>query len=92
MNGKAQFRLTHWGKKGPRPFRASTCPDPRAGELVELGELVSVVYLTEKGGDDGPTEYEHEFAKGARPVLAFSKQGLFICGGRYRVGVKGIHG
>jgi hypothetical protein len=59
--------------------------------LVELGRLVSLVYLTEKGGDDGPTEYEHDFSS-PLPVLAFHSGGLVICGGRYRVGVRGIHG
>lgn len=92
MNAKDLYRLTHWGKGGSASQRIATCPDPRRGGLVELGQLVSLVYLTEKGGDDGPTEYEHAFAARRRPVLAFSTEGLFICGGAYRVGVKGIHG
>jgi len=73
-------------------MRSLWCPDPRVGELVELGRLVSVVYLTEKGGDDGPTEYEHAFNARRLPVLAFNDGGLFILGGAYRVGVRGIHG
>lgn len=84
--------LTHWGKGGPVPYRDLLAPNPLAGGLVELGALVSVVYLTQKGGDDGPTEYEHEFSAKRLPVLAFNETGLFIVGGGYRVGVRGIHG
>jgi hypothetical protein len=92
LNARARYRVTHWGKAGPHEFRDLGCADPGARPLVELGELVSVVYLTEKGGDSGPTEYEHAFAARRRPVLAFHEGGLVICGGGYRVGVRGIHG
>ncbi len=91
MNARARYALTHWGKRGRVTERGLWVPDPRAGELVELGQLVSLVYLTEKAGDDGPTEYEHEFSR-PLPVLAYHDGGLFICGGRYGVGVRGIHG
>lgn len=92
MNARTRYRITHWGKAGPRAYRTLLCADPRGGELVELGELVSLVYLTEKGGEGGPAEYEHEFSRARRPVLAFHQGGLVICGGGYRVGVRGIHG
>jgi hypothetical protein len=91
LNAQGRYRLTHWGKAGPVVVRGLVCPDPRAEPLIELGRLVSLVYLTEKGGDSGPTEYEHAF-KAPLPVLAFHSGGLVICGGRYRVGVRGIHG
>ena len=91
MSRGLPYVVTHWGKSGPRAARELAVPDPRAFQLVELGELVSIVYLTIKGGDRGPTEYEHEFSS-PRPVLAYSPAGLFIAGGRYRVGVRGIHG
>jgi hypothetical protein len=88
---RARYRITHWGEAGPRPYRDLLCPDPSARPLVERVELVSLVYLTTKGGDGEPTEYEHEFSR-ARPVLAFHQGGLVICGGGYRVGIRGIHG
>ncbi len=91
MNARTRYRITHWGKAGGRD-RVLLCANPLGAELVELGELVSLVYLTEKGGEGGPAEYEHEFSRGRRPVLAFHKGGLVICGGGYRVGIRGIHG
>lgn len=91
-NGTLRYRLTHGGLAGPWEHRTLTCADPSAGQLVVLGELVSLVYLTQKGsGDPRPTEYEHEFSR-PLPVLTFHQGGLVICGGRYRVGVRGIHG
>jgi len=92
LNARTRYRVTHWGKEGPRAFRDLSCADPSARPLVELGELVSLVYLTEKGGEGGPAEYEHEFSRSRRPVLGFHEGGLVICGGGYRVGVRGIHG
>jgi len=92
VNARTRYRVTHWGEAGPRAFRDLVCPDPGARPLVELGELVSVVYLTQKGGDNRPTEYEHAFNARRRPVLAWHEGGLVICGGGYRVGVRGIHG
>lgn len=91
MSGRAKYIATHWGKRGPVPFRDLDFPNPRAGELVELGRLVEIVYLTEKLGDSGPTEYQHRFRSPA-PFLAFNSTGLFICGGGYRVGIRGIIG
>lgn len=92
MNARARYRITHWGKGGHASTRELLCPDPRKGGLVELGQLLSLVYLTQKGGDDGPTEYEHDFNARRLPVLAFNDDGLFILGGGYRIGARGIHG
>lgn len=90
-DGRFRYRLTHGGLAGPWEHKSLSCADPRAGQLVALGELVSLVYLTEKAGDVELTEYEHKFSR-PLPVLAFHEGGLVICGGRYRVGVRGIHG
>jgi hypothetical protein len=73
------------------PWYDLECPDPRAGELVALGHLPEIAYLTTKGGDRGPTLYEHKFHR-PWPILAFNGTGLVICGGGYRVGVRGIIG
>jgi hypothetical protein len=91
LNGRTLYRLAHWGLGGPVEARNLRVADPYAAELVELGQLVSVVYLTRKAGDSGPTEYEHDFSR-PMPVLAFHSGGLVICGGRYRVGMRGIIG
>lgn len=92
MNAKTHYVLTHWGERGPVADRLLTCADPTTGELVELGELVQVVYRTVKGGDRGvATDYEHAF-KRPLPVLAYTAAGLVICGGGYHVGIRGIVG
>jgi hypothetical protein len=87
----AKYILTHWGDRGPVRDRVLGAPDPRAGELVELGRLVEIVYLTKKMGDGGLAEYEHRF-RAPFPYVAFNSTGLVICGGGYRVGLRGIIG
>jgi len=90
--GKAavRYRLTHWGLggKSARPV-AMRAADPTCGVYTLLGELRSVVYFTEKGGDGGPAEYEHEFSR-PRPELLYSDGGLVIAGGGYHVSARGI--
>ncbi len=95
---RLQYRVAHWGHGGkdPRELPIVECADPSAngGVLTELGELVSVVYLTTKRGDPTLTEYEHKFLR-ARPRLAFTRFGahsLVIVGGDYRMRVGGITG
>lgn len=88
----ARYILTHWGERGPVRDRTLGAPDPLAGELVELGQLVEIAYRTIKGGDGGRrTVYEHKF-RAPFPYLAFNSTGLVICGGAYRVGMRGIIG
>jgi hypothetical protein len=85
------YVVNHWGKTGKNRISRLRCPLPD-GVLSELGILKSVVYETRKGGDDGPTEYEHDFEK-PYPVLAVNEAGLLlICGGKYKVTVRGIVG
>jgi hypothetical protein len=91
VSGRTKYILTHWGKRGPVADRILGAPDPRAGELVELGQLVEIAYRTEKLGDGGPTIYEHKF-RAPYPYLAFNSTGLVICGGGYRIGMRGIIG
>lgn len=92
--GIETYRRTHWGERGTTPSRASRVPSIKAGELVELGELVSVVYLTRKGGDGELVEYEHEFGRRGKglPILAFNRSGLFVAGGSYTITTRGIEG
>ncbi len=90
---RTRYRLTHWGLGGrdKEKARPLSCADPTCGVFTLLGKLVSVCYATEKGGEGGPAEYEHEFS-GPLPELLYSDGGLVIAGGRYRVGVRGIVG
>ena len=83
------YRKKNWGLGGKGSVEALTCADPMAHPLTQMGHLVSVTYETSKGGDPRQTHYEHEFSR-PLPVLAYSKGGLVICGGRYRVENRGI--
>ena len=86
------YDRTHWGERGLGRMTKTTAPSVAAGELVMLGRLVSVVYLTTKGGDEEPTEYEHTFNTRDMPILAFNRSGLFVLGGSYRITTRGIEG
>lgn len=87
---RARYIAAHWGLVGPDRDRKLWCADPRE-PLTVLGELVAVVYRTEKRGD-GPSEYTHKFQR-ERPVLAFThfgKHSLVIAGGDYVMRPEGI--
>ncbi len=97
------YRATHGGQRGPWTSRTLKVPDPRAGDLIVLGELVRVEYLTDKG--EGAVTYFHDFGRehaggvergrvrpSRRPILAFNREGLVICGGAYVVKPEGIVG
>jgi len=88
---KARYKRDHWGNPGAGVVRRMTAPNPNAGTLVELGELIEVVYRTKKGGDAQHVDYEHAFKK-ARPILAYNDTGLVIVSGDYSVTVRGIVG
>jgi len=67
--------------------------EPRDNEkLIGLGILLSVVYVTEKGGDRSPVEYEHTFDERNPPLLAYGSDDgkLYIVGGGYKVKPHGI--
>jgi hypothetical protein len=89
-DARRAYELTHWGERGTRRLRTARAADPRS-TATELGKLVSVVYLTKKGGDKSATEYEHEF-EGPLPTLAFHRGGLLVAGGNYKVREGGITG
>ncbi len=87
------YRAAHWGNDSKKSSSMNV-PDPkRNAKIVGLGELVGVIYLTQKGGDSSPTEYIHKFKKRA-PVLGYGdKDGrLFVAGGDYKVTKHGIEG
>jgi hypothetical protein len=87
------YERTHWGQVGPLDWRALRCANPRAEKVVELGELVEVVYRTKKGTDRSLTDYEHGFRR-ELPRLCFTLESrlLVIAGGSYRVNERGIVG
>jgi hypothetical protein len=88
-----QYRRAHWGHRGPLPgLRSLHAADPRL-TLVELGELVRVVYRTKKGPKGKETDYHHDFDE-ERPVLSYEPRSslLVILGGKYHVEERGIVG
>lgn len=89
------YRALHWGEPAPPRATEWLAPDPRSGQLVELGALVAVEYETRKRGD-GLSIYRHEFGDSMGrgcPVLAVTPdRRLVIAGGRYRVRDRGIVG
>ncbi len=101
--GEAEYEAKHWGRPGQGTAEDLPLPNVEKG-LVQLGELVSLVYLTEKGRDRELVEYEHEFSDhrdadnrdGTRPLLCFAPDGsgLVIVRGpsRYTVSNRGIEG
>jgi hypothetical protein len=104
QNGHQAYREKHWGRDAPkREIRNQPLPNVTHG-VIDLGELVSVVYLTEKGGDGELVEYEHYFSDGlpesrrdgTRPMLSFAPDGsgLVIVRGpsEYTVTNRGIEG
>lgn len=89
------YAAAHWGLD-PKKVSKLTIPDPRdnrAKGMRGLGELVSVTYMTKKGGDTAMVDYVHPFER-TKPVLCYgSKDGrLYIAGGSYRVTSRGIVG
>ena len=68
------------------------CPRPVAPFLVRVGRLKGVIYSSDRGQCGRPRTFVH-FMK-TPPVLAANPEGtqLYILGGRYRVGRKGIVG
>lgn len=86
-----EYTRTHWGEKGRQRIVRKGAADPRFGTATKLGKLVAVVYRTRKGGDDGPTDYEHEF-EGKLPDLLYNDGGLVVAGGQYVIREGGIDG
>jgi hypothetical protein len=91
----------HWGLSA-RGIYTRRAPDPTLGTASAMGELVAIVYRTQKAGDPGPTDYEHVFGPDEKAtlrgsskglaVLAFNPSGLLILGGDYKVDSRGIVG
>ncbi len=88
---KKEFRRVHWGREGNGRVLHTVAANPLL-PLVELGQLVEVVYRTRKGKDHMPTDYHHTFSTRGLPLLTFEKNTslLVITGGIYHVNERGI--
>lgn len=87
---RVEYMKTHWGRTATGSARERVARTD--GPVTALGALVSVVYLTRKGLDADPVEYEHEFSP-SLPTLAYDRNGvLLLTGGSYQVEARGIVG
>ena len=86
------YEAFHWGDEADEVSPRKVPTQLRRG--VALGELVSVVYRTTKGGEEA--DWEHEFAEdgGDLPLLVLDQETgeLHIVGGSFRVTTRGIEG
>lgn len=89
-NGAKLFELYHRF----RPFKLvrSGCNRVIPKVLVEVGRLKAVIYSSDRGQCGDPRTYIHFME--APPTLACDVPGkqLYILGGRYRIGRRGIEG
>jgi hypothetical protein len=87
------FKESHWGKDAT-DVRHVRVAEPRDNKkLIGLGVVHSIVYVTQKGTDQEPVEYEHKFSHRDPPLLAYGSDDgkLFFVGGEYYVTSHGIH-
>lgn len=87
-----EFERFHWGNRPKRKPKRIALPET-GGALVEIGELVGVIYRTAKSGAK-TDDWIHEFGEegGRLPKLAYDPHShdLFILGGDYDVLPDGI--
>ncbi len=60
--------------------------------VVELGELVGVIYRSDKGQPGQPLTYIHRMEDPPRLVSNIEGNQLYIVGGNYRITSQGIEG
>jgi len=77
-----------------RPSRLMTIRHPRVMPTVavELGELVGVIYRSEKEQPGSPRNYIHFMENPPRLTSNAEGTQLYIIGGSYRVTPRGIEG
>lgn len=93
INPAPSYKESHWGRLAGGQMSLHV-GDPRTnGKLVGYGELIEVVYLTQKGRDKGPTEYQHKFRR-ELPILSYGNRDgrLYVAGGSYKCEARGIVG
>lgn len=89
-SGKAIYRAFHgYEATGVRKLRHKRLRSP---VVVKLGDLVGVIYRSDKWRPGRPRNYIHFMEQ--RPMLVSNVHGtqLYIAGGSYRVTRRGIEG
>ena len=86
------YRESHWGRKATDVRTVSVSEPGDNDRLIGLGAVHSIVYVTQKGGDSAPVEYEHKFSAKDPPLLAYGSDdgALYFVGGGYYVSKHGI--
>ena len=86
------YEEAHWGRTPHDVHKARVSEPGDNSKLISLGAIHSIVYVTEKGFDRDPVEYEHKFKASDPPLLAYGdKDGnLYIIGGAYYITSRGI--
>jgi hypothetical protein len=89
-NGAELFEMFHRFK--PSKLVRSGCHRMIPDVLVEVGRLKAVIYSSDRGQRGVPRTYIHFMRM--PPTLACDVAGkqLYIIGGRYRIGRRGIEG
>ena len=76
-----------------QPTRSGAAPIDRASRRVALGELLGVIYRSDRlGAERRPRAYIHLMRTPPRLVSNVDGTQLYIVGGRYRVTPRGIVG
>ena len=76
-----------------QPTRSGAAPIDRASRRVALGELLGVIYRSDRlGARRRPRAYIHLMRTPPRLVSNVDGPQLYIVGGRYRVTPRGIVG
>jgi hypothetical protein len=75
-----------------QPTRSGAAPIDRASRRVALGELLGVIYRSDRLGSRRPRAYIHLMRTPPRLVTDLAGTQLYIVGGRYRVTRRGIVG
>ena len=60
--------------------------------LVDLGDLEGVIYRSDRGAQGQRRRYIHWFSNPPRLTSAPDGRQLYVVGGQYRVGRRGIEG
>ncbi|MGH8583394.1 MAG: hypothetical protein ACREWG_11545 [Gammaproteobacteria bacterium] len=81
-----------FNRYGPTRLTQLTHPRVIPPVVVELGELVGLIYRSDKGQPGRPQTYIHFMEEPPRLVSNTEGTQLYLVGGRYRITPRGIEG
>jgi len=94
IEGISQGEALYQAFNGFEPSRVEKVPHSRIipPVVVELGELVGLIYRSDKGQRGNPLTYIHRMEDPPRLVSNIEGTQLYIVGGSYRITSQGIEG